>query len=375
MNNKIYFDIAATTPMDREVSSFIYEIQNSIYGNPSSIHRCGQEARAAIETARRQVANSLGCMPKEIIFTAGGSESNNIALNGCLNKGDHLITSSYEHPAVLKVAKDLEQKGIEVTYIKPSQGGIIETEKVELAIKANTKLISVMYVNNEIGTINPLSDIVKIAENNNILFHSDAVQYFGKHKIDLKKLNVDFLCASAHKFYGPKGVGFLYKKHSVALNPTIHGGGQELNLRPGTENIAGIAGLGLATEIAHKSMDENIKKVKDLENQFISCLDKTKIKYRVNGRNRLCGILNITFFDISGQDLLMKLDLNNIAISFGSACSSGTMKASQILLDIDMPIQEAQNTVRISIGKIHSYEEIDHVVKLIANIIDKKNGI
>lgn len=373
--NKIYFDIAATTPIDEQVSLFMHEIQNSIYGNPSSIHRLGQEARATIEKARRQIANSLECMPKEIIFTGGGSESNNIVLNGYLDRGDHLITSIYEHPAVLKVAKQLEEKGVEVTYIKPSPNGIIEAKKVEFAIKPNTKLISIMYVNNEIGTINPVSDIVKIAENSNVSFHTDAVQYFGKHKVNIKELNIDFLCASAHKFYGPKGVGFIYKKQSIALNPTIHGGGQELNLRPGTENIAGIAGLGFAAEIAHTSMDKNNEKIKQLENHFISCLDKAKINYRINGHNRLCGILNITFFDISGQNLLMQLDLNNVAISFGSACSSGTMKASQILLDINMPIEEAQNTVRISIGKIHSYEEIEHVVKLITNIIDKNNDV
>ena len=373
--NRIYFDIAATTPIDPEVSTYMSEIQNSIYGNPSSIHRCGQEARATIETARRQVANSLGCMPKEIIFTGGGSESNNIVLNGYLNSGDHLITSLYEHPAVLKVAKELEKKGVEVTYIKPSHNGIVEAAKIEQAIKPNTKLISIMYVNNEIGTINPINEIAKIAESNNISFHTDAVQYFGKNKINIKKINIDFLSASAHKFYGPKGVGFLYKKHSKTLNPSIHGGGQELNLRPGTENIAGIAGLGLATEIAHKNMAQNIEKVMGLENHFISCLDETGITYRINGHDRLHGILNITFFDIPGQDLLMQLDLNNIAISFGSACSSGTMKESQILLDIDMPVKEAQNTVRISIGKIHSTNEIAHVVKLIASIIDKKNGI
>ncbi len=370
---KIYFDIAATTPIDTKVISYMNEIQQSIFGNPSSIHRFGQESRAVIERARRQIATSLKCIPKEIIFTGGGSESNNIALHGFLNKGDHLITSSYEHPAVLKVAQELEERGVEVSYIPPNKDGIIKLNKIENSIQENTKLISIMYVNNEIGAINPIHEIAEMANNNNIAMHTDAVQYFGKKPIDITDLNVDFLSASAHKFYGPKGVGFLYKKNKIKLVPTLHGGGQELNLRPGTENISGIAGLGLATNLSYKNMDSNVKKVEFLEQEFLKGLKKNNIQYRLNGAKRLTGLMNITFFDIGGQELLMHLDLKNIAISFGSACSSGTMKESQILLETSMPISEAKNTVRISIGKIHTLDDVNSVVKSISEIIKKKN--
>jgi len=224
------------------------------------------------------------------------------------------------------------------------------------------------------GTINPISNIVEMAKRKNIMTHTDAVQCFGKKLINMKDLNVDLLSASAHKFYGPKGVGFLYKKNEVKLTATLHGGGQELNLRPGTENIAGISGLGLATNLCYENMGNNMKKVVELEKEFLNGLKKNNIRFRLNGTDRLSGIMNITFFDISGQQLLMHLDLNNIAISFGSACSSGTMKESQILLETNMPASEAKNTVRISIGKIHTLDDVHIVVKSISEIIEKKNG-
>ena len=246
----IYCDSAATTPINKDVIKEMNMISTSIFGNPSSIHKFGQESRAIIERARLNISNLLGCNLSEIIFTGCGSESNNIAMLGILRKGDHLITSSYEHPAVLKTANELELKGVEVSYIKPSSSGIIEPKNIQNAIKENTKLVSVMYVNNELGTQNPIKQISEITSKLGILFHTDAVQAIGKKNINLNGTKIDLLSLSAHKFYGPKGVGALYVKDGVKLIPTYFGGGQEKDLRPGTENIAYIHGMSVALEIA-----------------------------------------------------------------------------------------------------------------------------
>jgi len=374
MNNNLYFDIAATTPIDNEVSELMSQVQNTVFGNPSSIHQFGQKSRSLIEKARRQISNSLNCKPNEIIFTSGGSESNNLVLKGFLAKGDHLITSSYEHPAITKVAKELETQGIEVSYIKPGKDGIVNIADINSAIKQNTKLISIMYVNNELGCINPLPEIIKIAKENNIRIHTDAVQLIGKETLDLNKLNVDFLSIAAHKYYGPKGIGALFIKSGNLLHSILQGGGQEKNLRPGTENIPGISGMGLATQIAVQNVDENSKKILNLEKLFLNDLNDKGINYNLNGENRIPGILNITFPAILGQSLVMKLDLAGVAVSFGSACSSGTPRPSDVLLNLGLTDRQALRTIRISIGKFHKKDDIYSLTSILSEILPQEPG-
>ena len=371
---RIYFDISATTPIDLDVAEYMQSILINTYGNPSSIHREGQASKAIIEKARNQIANALNCSAEEIIFTSSGTESNNMVLKGTLNEGEHLITSSYEHPAILKIIPFLEKNGIEFSLVKPNKNGIVDIESIKDKIKNNTKLISIMYVNNELGTINPINSIGELAKNNNILFHSDAVQAFGKIPIDINKTHINFLSISAHKLYGPKGVGAIYIKNGSILNPLIHGGSQESNLRASTENISGIGGFGMASELANTNLNRNTSYIQTLEESFIKALNKMKLTYNINGINRVPGVFNITLPDLNGQTLVMQLDLEGIGISNGAACSSGTTKASEMLIDLGMDQNEALSTVRISFGKIHNKNQINHFVKTMSKIISKQNN-
>ena len=369
--NRIYCDIAATTPIDSKVLELMVHTQEYIFGNPSSVHIFGQEAKAVVERARIQVAESLNCNSSEIIFTSGGSESNNIVLQNTLNAGDHFITSSYEHPSILKTASHLGSKGIEVTLVLPSSDGSNDKNSVYDACKSNTKLISIMGVNNELGTLNPIKEIGEFCASNNILFHSDVVQMFGKTPLNISEFNIDFLSFAGHKIYGPKGIGVLFIRKGVTLPPLIFGGGQENNLRAGTENVDAIAGFGLASEIATSNLDDNIEHLTQIENCFLNSLQKNDVDFMLNGKNRVPGICNLTFFGISGQTLLLNLDMQGIAISFGSACSSGSVKASQTLLEIGMSEEDALNTVRISFGKPHTFEDCEKVAITIANQVKK----
>ena len=367
--NRIYFDISATTPIDPRVADFMHDLQKGTYGNPSSIHREGQAARAVVEKARRHLAMALSCTPDEIIFTSSGSESNNMVLKGVLSKGDHFITSSYEHPAILKVLPYLKEKGVKFSLIKPDKNGIVQPKSVEKEIRENTRLISIMHVNNELGTINPISEIARISHEKGILFHSDAVQALGKIPIDLDIIPADFISTSAHKLYGPKGVGALFIRKGATLKPLIYGGGQEHSLRASTENIAGIGGFGMATELAAMSLEENSQHIARLEIHLLSQLEKRKIDYKINGTERVPGVLNMTFPHIDGQNLVMHLDLAGIGISFGSACTSGTAKASNILMNLGLTEEEALSTVRISFGNIHSLKDVETVVSTIHQIL------
>lgn len=375
MKKMIYCDIAASTPIYKEVVEEMKNISLTTFGNASSIHKFGQETKAVIERARLSIANDLGCDLSEIVFTGCGSESNNIALLGVLKRGDHLITSSYEHPAILNVAKSLIKRGVDVSYITPDSDGVINPDDIKNEINANTKLISIMYVNNELGTINPIDEIGDIARANNILFHTDAVQIIGKEKINLKSQSIDLLSMSAHKFYGPQGVGALYVKNGVNLTTTYFGGGQEKSLRPGTENVSGIHGMSVALNKSIAELPSWLDTVNKYESIFIDELNKSKIKFIINGKNRISGIINMTFIDILSSDLVMALDIAGYAISGGSACSSGSTKPSATLKEIGMDDAMAMRTVRISFGKNLTESNIRNLSKSISDIINHQTTI
>ena len=368
---KIYCDISATTPVNEKVIDLMTSIHKTTFGNPSSVHKYGQESHVVIEKARIETAKALNCHQEEIIFTASGTESNNIALEGFIEPQNHIISSTYEHPSVMNVIKSLEKKGVSLTLLKPDKDGKINPNEIEKKIKPNTKLITVMFVNNELGSINNIEEISQITQKHNIILHVDAVQCVGKIPINLEKIKIDMMSLSAHKFYGPKGVGALFVRKGIDLKTIINGGGQELNLRPGTENIAGIAGLGLAISMAVEKIDDNIKYLKSLEELFIKELDNYKINYILHIKDRLPGVLAIGFPNIDGQSLLISLDLKGIAASFGSACSSGATKASQILLDADISEELAKSTLRISFGKIHTKNEVKYVAEQLSIILKR----
>ena len=368
---KIYCDISATTPVNEKVIDLMTSIHKTTFGNPSSVHKYGQESHVVIEKARIETAKALNCNQEEIIFTASGTESNNIALEGLIEPHNHIISSTYEHPSVMNVIKSLEKKGVSLTLLKPDNDGKINPNEIEKKIKDNTKLITIMFANNELGSINNIEEISQITQKHNIILHVDAVQCVGKIPINLEKIKIDMMSLSAHKFYGPKGVGALFVRKGIDLKTIINGGGQELNLRPGTENIAGIAGLGLAISMAVEKIDANIKYLKSLEELFIKELDNYKINYILHIKDRLPGVLAIGFPNIDGQSLLISLDLKGIAASFGSACSSGTTKASQILLDADISEELAKSTLRISFGKIHTKDEVKYVAEQLSIILKR----
>ena len=370
----IYFDNNATTQTDEEVLKAMlpYFVEN--YGNPSSIYKIGRENRKAVEEARKKVATALNCEPDEIYFTSGGSEADNTAIRGIAyqyqKKGNHIITSKIEHPAVLETCKQLEKEGFEVTYVGVKENGILDLEELKSAIKATTILISVMFANNEIGTIQPIQEIGEIAQKHHIFFHTDAVQAVGSVSIDVKALHIDALSLSAHKFYGPKGIGALYMKKDIQFGKLINGGHQEKNKRAGTENVPGIVGLGKAIELAYENLEEHNKTIQALRDYYVAQVEE-KIPYiHINGdrKKRLPGNSNISFRFIEGEGLLLNLDLKGICASSGSACTSGSLDPSHVLLAIGLPHEIAHGSLRISIGKYNTKEEIDYVVEIVGRL-------
>ena len=375
--DNVYFDNAATTRLDDEVLKEMMPYLKDNYGNASSIYKLGRESKKAVEEAREKVAKALNCKPSEIYFTSGGSESDNTAIKGIArankNKGNHIITSKIEHPAVLETLKELEKEGFETTYISVDENGIIDLEELKKSIKENTILITIMFANNEIGTIEPIEEIGKIAKENNVYFHTDAVQAVGSIKIDVQKLNIDSLSLSSHKIYGPKGVGVLYVRSNVKFQNLISGGHQEKAKRAGTENVPGIVGLGKAIEIAYSNLEEHNKKIKELRNYYLEQV-KEKIPYiKINGdlEKRLPGNMNISFRFIEGEGLLLNLDLKGISASSGSACTSGSLDPSHVLLAIGVPHEIAHGSLRISIGKYNTKEEVDYLVENLVEIVSR----
>ena len=337
----------------------------------------GRDNRKAVEEARDKVAKALGCESSEIYFTAGGSESDNTAIKGIAkaykDKGNHIITSKIEHPAVLETCRELEKEGFEVSYIGVDENGILNLEELKNAIKPTTTLISIMFANNEIGTIQPIKEIGEIAKEHKIIFHTDAVQAVGNVKIDVNELGIDSLSLSAHKFYGPKGIGALYVRKGVKFNKLIDGGHQEKNKRAGTENVAGIVGLGKAIELAYENLEEHNKKIKELRDYYVEQI-KQKIPYiKINGdmEKRLPGNSNISFRFIEGEGLLLNLDLKGICASSGSACTSGSLDPSHVLLAIGLPHEIAHGSLRISMGKYNTKEEVDYLIESLVEIVNR----
>ena len=368
----LYFDNSATTPIDQDVQSLMSDLNQNIYGNPSSIYASGRNAKNIIEIARRQLANAINSEPSEIIFTGGGSEANNIVLWDMVHKKrNHVITSSIEHPAILLVLRELEKLGVKHTIVPVDKNGLIDPDDIKKNIISDTGLISIMMANNEVGTIEPIQEIARIAQEHDVLFHSDAIQVLGKLPIDVKKLQLDIMSFSAHKFYGPKGVGALYIKDGVSINPMIIGGSQEKNMRAGTENVSGIAGLGLAAEIASNFEKENFSHLLELENYFKELIIDKHNNITFNGadNNKLPGLVNLTIPNIPSDLLLINLDNDGISISNGSACSSGTISPSPVLKAMGLSDKRNLESVRISAGKYNTMDEVNKLVDSIHSSI------
>lgn len=380
---KVYLDHSATTATDSAVLEKMLPYFTEVYGNASSQHTEGQNSAKAVELARIQVAKALNASPNEIYFTSGGTESDNTAIKGVAlsrrDKGKHIITTAIEHHAIIESCKDLEKQGFEVTYLEPDTDGIVSAEKVKNAIREDTILVSVMTANSEIGSIQPISEIGKICRENKILFHTDAVQAIGSIKVDVKEMNVDLLSMSAHKFYGPKGIGALYIRNGVRINRFMAGGEQERKMRAGTYNTPGIVGLGEAITIATARVDEYNTRLADLRDYMAKKVLDTIPFCSINGTmdraKRLPGNLNITFDYIEGESILLMLDLEGICASSGSACSSGSLEPSHVLLAIGVSAERAHGSIRFTLGKENTIEQIDYSVEKLKETVDKLRAI
>ncbi len=377
MNNIKYFDHAATTPVDKDVLKEMLPFFSESFGNPSSIYSIGKKNKEAISLSRMKVASSINANFNEIYFTNGGSESDNLAIKGIAfanrNKGNHIITSKIEHSAVLNTCKTLEKFGFEVTYLDVGKNGIIDLNQLERAINRRTILITIMFANNEIGTIEPIEQIAKIAKKYGVYFHTDSVQAIGNVKIDVKKMGIDSLSMSAHKFYGPKGMGAVFVRQGIPFMPIIDGGHQEQDKRAGTENVAGIVGMGKAIELSQLNMENNNKKIKFLRDYFINNIENTIPDIILNGdrKNRLPGNANISFKGVERNRLLQELDSIGVCASSGSACSAGRLKSSHVLTAIKVPPVFERGSLRITLGKDNTKEEVDFLIDNLINIIKK----
>lgn len=373
--DRIYMDNAATTAIAPEALAAMLPCFGQVYGNASSIHSTGRDARKRLEEARRTVANLLGAKPNEIYFTSGGSESDNWAIKGAAfanrAKGNHIITSAIEHHAVLHTCQWLEKQGFEVTYLPVDEFGFVTAEQLEKAIRPDTTIVSVMAANNEIGTIEPIAELGKVCKAHNVLFHTDAVQAIGSVKIDVREMNVDMLSLSGHKFHAPKGIGALYVRKGVHLQRLINGGAQERGQRAGTENLASIVGLGKAIKIANAGIEKHNAQLSEIRDHMIRRI-LSEIPYtRLNGhpQTRLPGNVNVCFRFIEGEALLLSLDIKGIAASSGSACTSGSLDPSHVLLAIGLPHEIAHGSLRLTISDETTMEEADYTVDALVEIV------
>jgi cysteine desulfurase len=373
----IYMDHSATTYVRRDVVEAMapYHIEN--FGNPSSIYSIARVTKKAVDTARAQVAKALGAEPDEVYFTSGGSESDNWAIKGVAfanrKKGNHIITTKIEHHAVLHTCEYLEKEGFTITYLPVDQYGLVDPAELEKAITDKTVLISIMYANNEIGTIEPIAELGAIARKHKIFFHTDAVQVIGNVPVDVKAQNIDLLSLSAHKFYGPKGVGALYIRKGVKIDNLIHGGGQERRRRAGTENIAGIVGLGKAIELATADIEGHNKKICALRDRLLKGILATIPNAHLNGHpeKRLPGNINISFEFIEGESMLLWLDDEGICASTGSACTSGSLEPSHVLLATGLPVEISHGSLRLTLGNINTDADVDFVLEVLPKVVSK----
>ncbi len=369
----IYLDNAASTPIHKDVLAEMLPFLTDQYGNPSSIHKLGRTANKAIQNARKQIANLINAQPDEIFFTSGGTESNNIALNGFAyaKKGNHVITSSIEHEAILEPCKRLEKEGFLVTYLHVSSDGLVDPTDIKNAITKDTCLVSMMFANNEVGTVQPIKDISKICKEKQLPFHSDAVQAVGKMPIDVKDLELSAMSISSHKLNGPKGIGAIYIKKGIKIEPLILGGGQENGIRSGTENVASIVGFGKACELAKENLQKNIIHLKSLRDSLVSKItgEIPHVSFNGNKEKRIPNNAHFTFLGVNGEDLIIKLDENEIAASTGSACSVKIQKASHVLKAMGFSHEQITGSLRLTVGLSNTFEEIDTTVNILKNVV------
>lgn len=377
----VYADNAATTQMSENVLKAMMPLLTDIYGNPSSLHSIGQVAKEYLENARETVADCIGADPKEIYFTSGGSEADNQAIRSAAYIGarkgkKHIISSKFEHHAVLHTLDALKKEGFTVTLLDVYSNGVVKPEDVENAITDETCLVTIMTANNEIGTIQPIAEIGKICKEKGVLFHTDAVQAVGHIPVNVKDMNVDMLSVSAHKFHGPKGVGFLYARKGILLANIIYGGAQERSKRAGTENMASIVGMATAIKEATDHLEENAAKVTAMRNRLIDGLKGIE-RSRINGdlEHHLPGTLNMCFEGIEGESLLLLLDAKGICASSGSACTSGSLDPSHVLLSIGVPVEIAHGSLRLSISEYNTMEQMDHIVESVPGVVDYLRSI
>jgi cysteine desulfurase len=372
-----YLDSNATTPLDPRVGAAMAPYLGERFANPSAIYKFAQEVRGEVEDARAKVARLINADPDEVVFTSGGTEADNAAVKGVAialrNKGGHIITSRIEHHAVLNTCEYLEGIGCEVTYLPVDRYGIVDLEALTRAIRRDTILITIMHGNNEIGTIEPIEEIACIAHEHNIYFHTDAVQTVGKMQIDVKAMDLDLLSLSGHKFCGPKGIGALYVRKGVTLDPLLHGGHHERNRRAGTENVPGIIGLGKAAEITEAELHENERKIRYLRDKLEKEILKRIPEVIINGhpKKRLCNTLSVCLKGIEGESILLSLDFEGICASSGSACSSGSVDPSHVLLAIGLSPEVAHGSLRLSLNKFNTEEDVDTVLKVLPMITEK----
>ncbi len=373
----IYLDYAATTPVDPGVIEAMLPYFRDTFGNPSSIHSFGRQARSAVEDAREKVASFLGAKPAEIIFTSGGTESNNFAIKGVAwanrKKGNHIVTSAIEHHAVMEPCHFLEREGFEVTFLPVDSRGFVDPQDVAKAITGRTVLVSIMHANNEIGTLQPVTEIGKIARERGVCFHTDAVQTFGHMPFNVDELNVDLLSLSAHKLYGPKGVGALFVRQGTRLEPHMHGGEQEGKRRASTHNVPGIVGLAKAVELAEKAMAEEDTRIMALRNRLIRGIFDKIDRVRLNGHpeKRLANNVNVSMEYCEGEAMILSLDLMGIACSTGSACSSTSVEPSHVLRAIGLSVEETRGSLRFSLGRYTQEQEIDKVLEVLPRIVKR----
>jgi len=375
--DNIYLDYNSTTPIDPEVVATMSRVMAENYGNPSSVHRIGATAKSAMEEAREKVAELIGAEPNEIYFTSGGTEADNLAVKGAAwarqKKGRHVITSAIEHHAVLESVHYLEKNGFEATYLGCNSDGFVPLDNLEKALRNDTTIVSVMMANNETGVIQPIKEMAALCRDKKVLFHTDAVQAMGKLPVNAKDLGVDMLSLSAHKFYGPKGIGVLYIRQGVRIDPLFHGGSHERRRRAGTENLPAIVGLAKALELAEQHREKEHQRLTELSEYFINSVQEKIPEVYLNGSrdNRVPSTVNLSFKGVEGESIILSLDIKGVAVSSGSACTSGSLEASHVLHAMGTDILLAQGSIRFSMGRFTTRDEIEYTVSILPEIIDR----